>query len=90
MAHRYGIASQDEAVAYMKHPGLGPRLRECTALVNRIGGRLIEEIFDNPDDLKFHSCMTLFASTIDDNAVFLEALEKYFNDRLARLPDGTL
>jgi uncharacterized protein (DUF1810 family) len=78
MAHRYGIASQAEAEAYMRHPVLGPRLRECTALVNQIEGRAIDEIFGYPDNLKFRSSMTLFASATPGNSVFLQALAKYF------------
>lgn len=80
MAHRYGIASQAEAEAYMRHPVLGPRLRECTALVNRIESRSIDEIFGYPDNMKFHSSMTLFASATPDNAVFLQALGRYFRE----------
>jgi uncharacterized protein (DUF1810 family) len=78
MAHRYGMVSQPEAEAYMRHPVLGPRLRECTALVNHIEGRSIDEIFGYPDNLKFRSSMTLFASATPDNSVFLQALAKYF------------
>jgi uncharacterized protein (DUF1810 family) len=76
MANKYGIASQAEAEAYLRHPVLGPRLRECTELVNLIPGRSIEQIFGYPDNLKFRSCMTLFASATADNAVFSQALEK--------------
>jgi len=78
MAQRFAIASRAEAEAYLQHPVLGPRLRECTALVNGIAGRGIEEIFGYPDHLKFHSCMTLFAHATGDNRVFIEALDKYF------------
>jgi uncharacterized protein (DUF1810 family) len=78
MASRYAIASRAEAEAYLKHPVLGPRLRECTRLVNETEGRAIEEIFGYPDDLKFRSSMTLFAHATADNKVFIEALEKYF------------
>ena len=46
------------------HPLLGPRLRECTALVNAVEGKPIEKIFAHPDDLKFRSSMTLFARAI--------------------------
>lgn len=74
MAWKYGIASQAEAEAYLRHPILGPRLRECTELVNQIEGRPIDEIFGYPDNLKFRSCMTLFARAAADNAVFTQAL----------------
>lgn len=79
MAQRYAIASRAEAMAYLAHPLLGPRLRECTALVLAVQDRSARQILGTPDDLKFHSCMTLFAQVqADDNAVFLEALAKYF------------
>jgi uncharacterized protein (DUF1810 family) len=80
MAQKFGIASQAGAEAYLRHPVLGPRLRECTQLVNEIEGRSIDEIFGYPDTLKFRSCMTLFASATDDNAVFLKALRRYFGN----------
>src|SRR5262245_61956201 len=44
MAQRYAIQSQEEAEAYLQHPVLGPRLRECTELVNRVAGAPIEQI----------------------------------------------
>ena len=76
MAHTYGIASQTEAEAYLQHPIPGPRLRECTDLVNRTEDRSIDEIFGYPDNLKFRSSMTLFASATPDNAAFLLAAGK--------------
>ena len=57
----YGIGSLAEAAAYAHHPLLGPRLVECTQLVNSVEGRTIREILGSPDDLKFRSSMTLFA-----------------------------
>jgi uncharacterized protein (DUF1810 family) len=84
MAERYGIASCDEAEAYLQHPILGSRLIECSELVNQVEGRSIHEIFGSPDDLKFHSCMTLFASVPDTSPVFQAALVKYFNGTLDR------
>ena len=81
----YSISSLDEAGAYLAHPVLGPRLRECTRLVNEINGRSVEEIFGYPDDLKFHSSMTLFARAAPDEAVFSEALKKYFRGELDQL-----
>jgi uncharacterized protein (DUF1810 family) len=83
MATTYGISSRQEAVAYLDHPVLGPRLRQCTHLVNLIEGRAIGQIFGYPDDLKFRSSMTLFASVASDEQVFRDALHKYF----AREPD---
>jgi uncharacterized protein (DUF1810 family) len=75
----YGIASLAEAEAYLRHPLLGPRLAECTAAVNRIAGRSIDEIFGFPDNLKFLSSMTLFARAAEDNRIFQTALDRYFN-----------
>lgn len=77
MAQRYAIASRDEAIAYLKHDILGPRLLECTALVNAVEGRTIREILGSPDDLKFHSSMTLFAAVSSDPA-FPAAIAKYY------------
>ncbi|MGB6691768.1 MAG: DUF1810 domain-containing protein [Terracidiphilus sp.] len=77
-AEFYGIGSIDEARAYLRHPVLGRRLEECTALVNEIEGRTIDEIFGFPDNLKFRSSMTLFADATEDNRIFLDALKKYF------------
>ena len=79
MAKRYALSSLAEAKAYLAHPVLGPRLRECTALVNGVDGRSINDIFGYPDDLKFHSSMTLFARAAGDDHVFADALEKYFD-----------
>jgi uncharacterized protein (DUF1810 family) len=78
MATAFGIASRDEAEAYLNHPVLGTRLRECTQLVNLLEGRSIGQILGYPDDLKFRSSMTLFARVAADTEVFKQALEKYF------------
>lgn len=78
MSQEYGIASLEEARAYVTHPTLGPRLREITSIVNAIEGRTIHEIFGYPDDMKFRSSMTLFARATQENAEFVQALQKYF------------
>ena len=85
LASTYAIASREEAAAYLGHPVLGPRLRECTRLVNLIAGRSIEDFLGYPDDRKFRSSMTLFAHASNDNQVFLDALEKYFDGDSDRL-----
>ena len=79
MAQQFAITSLDEANAYLQHPVLGPRLRECTQLVLDVEGRSAEEIFDYPDNLKFRSCMTLFMAATTDNTIFKNALLKYFD-----------
>lgn len=81
MAARYGIASLEEARAYLEHDVLGPRLRECARLVSQVQGRSISEILGSPDDLKLASSMTLFAHATDDPAVeddFRAVLKKYY------------
>jgi uncharacterized protein (DUF1810 family) len=79
MAQRYAIASIDEARAYLRHPMLGSRLRDCTAMVNAVQDRSIGDIIGYPDDLKFHSSVTLFAQASDSPGhVFADALAKYF------------
>jgi len=78
MARKFAISSLAEAAAYLEHPVLGPRLTECTRLVNLVEGRSIEQIFGRPDDLKFRSSMTLFARASLDNQVFVDALQRHF------------
>jgi uncharacterized protein (DUF1810 family) len=85
MATLFGVASRQEAEAYLEHPVLGPRLRECTQLVNLVEGRAIDQIFGYPDNLKFKSSMTLFASVALDQQVFKDALQKYFAGQPDRL-----
>lgn len=77
-AQHFAIASRAEAEAYLRHPVLGPRLRQCTQLVNAVCRRSIEAIFGYPDNLKFRSSMTLFANVTADNQVFVDALSRYF------------
>lgn len=85
MSQQFAIGSRAEALAYLQHPLLGARLLECTQLVNAVDHAIdhaidnkIEHIFGYPDDLKFHSCMTLFAQLTTPPSVFNTALEKYF------------
>lgn len=86
----FAVSSLAEAAAYLAHPTLGQRLRECAALVASIERRSIEEIFGHPDDLKFHSSMTLFARAAPGEPIFAACLQKYFGGQpdprtLARL-----
>jgi uncharacterized protein (DUF1810 family) len=81
MAQRYAIRDCREAEAYIAHPLLGPRLRECTALVNAVEGKSAHEIFGSPDDMKFRSSMTLFRHCSDEPLLFEEALQKLFNGK---------
>jgi uncharacterized protein (DUF1810 family) len=78
MARQYAISSLAEARAYLAHPLLGARLRECSGLVLAVQGATVHGIFGSPDNLKFHSSMTLFAQAAPDAAVFRDCLDKYF------------
>jgi uncharacterized protein (DUF1810 family) len=77
-SRKYGISGLDEARAYLAHPVLGPRLRECTELMLGIEGRSVDDVLGYPDNLKFRSSMTLFAKAADDATLFDGALAKYF------------
>jgi len=80
MAWHFGIASRDEAAAYLAHPVLGPRLRECVELVLAVRGRTAHEIFGSPDDLKLLSCLTLFAEVEQarGQGVFDRAIRQFY------------
>ncbi|HWA89718.1 MAG TPA: DUF1810 domain-containing protein [Rhizomicrobium sp.] len=80
-AARFGLVSLDEAKAYLAHPVLGARLVHCTALVNAVPRKSAHDIFGTPDDLKFRSCMTLFARADPDAPAFRAALERFFGGR---------
>jgi uncharacterized protein (DUF1810 family) len=81
MAQKYAIASLDEARAYLAHPVLGARLRECSGLVLAVEGRTVHDIFGSPDDMKFRSCMTLFQRADPAEPVFGQCLRQYFAGR---------
>lgn len=78
MATRFGIASLDEARAYLAHPMLGARLRECCALMLQVPGRSAHDILGSPDDLKFRSCLTLFALAAPGETLFPGGLERFY------------
>ena len=78
MAQRFAITSREQVKAYWQHPVLGSRLRECIELMLAIKGKNAFQILDTPDDLKFRSCLTLFAAVLPDEPVFSLALKRYF------------
>jgi uncharacterized protein (DUF1810 family) len=78
IAMKYAISSLAEAQAYLEHPILGPRLRECTELILQVNDRTMRQILGAPDDLKFRSSMTLFAKATIENTSFKAALSKYY------------
>ena len=81
MAQHYGLASVGEARAYLAHPVLGPRLEECTALVDAVRGRTAEEILGAVDALKFRSCLTLFAAAREGDSIFSRTLDHYYGGK---------
>ena len=78
MAQHYGIASLAEARAYLAHPVLGPRLRECCALMLGVPERSAHEVLGPTDDLKFRSCLTLFSLAAPQEGVFRQALQRFY------------
>jgi uncharacterized protein (DUF1810 family) len=79
MAQRFAIGSRDEAVAYLEHHLLGPRLVECTRLVMAASEKPITDILGSPDDMKFRSCMTLF-DAVSKQEIFAEAIAAFYPD----------
>lgn len=77
-SRKFAISSLEEAVAYLEHPILGSRLRQCTELLNSTSGRTIKRILGLTDSLKFQSCMTLFAKATNDSKIFEDALQKFY------------
>jgi uncharacterized protein (DUF1810 family) len=77
MNRRYAIGSLEEAVAYLEHSVLGPRLRNCVDTVNALEGRSARQVF-GPDDVKFRSSLTLFHRAAPEEHRFSDALATYF------------
>ncbi|HEY8003111.1 MAG TPA: DUF1810 domain-containing protein [Phenylobacterium sp.] len=78
----YGIGSIAEARAYLAHPVLGPRLERCTRAVVDAQASSLHAIFGSPDDLKFGSSMTLFATAAGgDGGVYRAALDRWCGGR---------
>jgi uncharacterized protein (DUF1810 family) len=78
ISREYAISSLAEAQAYLRHPVLGPRLKESARIVACTEGRSAAQVFGDVDALKLRSSMTLFAAAAPDEPVFAEVLEKYF------------
>jgi uncharacterized protein (DUF1810 family) len=81
-AEHFGIASLAEAQAYLAHPVLGPRLRECAALLRDYPGlRPIALILGATDALKLRSSMTLFlqAGAEADRQLFQAVLDRFYD-----------
>jgi uncharacterized protein (DUF1810 family) len=78
MSRKFGMASIAEARSYLKHPVLGPRLRECTDRMLALPTQNIRSVLGDPDDLKFRSSMTLFSVAAPEEEIFTKAIEKFF------------
>ena len=81
MSSRYGIASLDEAKAYLAHPVLGPRLCECVEAVCTHKGMSAGQILGSLDAMKFRSCLTLFAEVDGPDSAFARALAQFFDNQ---------
>jgi uncharacterized protein (DUF1810 family) len=74
----YAITSMGEARAYLAHPVLGPRLRECARVVASTEGRTAEQMFGPVDAMKVRSCMTLFLHAAPEEGAFRRVLDRFF------------
>lgn len=81
MSARYAIGSLDEARAYLAHPVLGPRLRECVSTICAHAGRSADAMLGDIDAMKFRSSLTLFAAASDQDPLFTGALARFFDGR---------
>ena len=81
LSRTYAISSLEEAKAYLRHPVLGPRLRECAAIVANSAARTATEIFGGIDTQKLRSSMTLFLRAEPAEPVFQRVLDRYFDGR---------
>jgi uncharacterized protein (DUF1810 family) len=93
-ARHFGIASRDEALAYWRHPVLGPRLKHCTELMLGVRGKTALQVLGSPDDMKFRSSMTLFEQVAPEEPAFSRAIDRYCGGErddatLALLAPGT-
>jgi uncharacterized protein (DUF1810 family) len=79
MSRRYGLESVGEARAYLEHPVLGPRLRECVSTVLATSASTAEEIVGSLDAVKVRSSMTLFHRAAPDEPLFTEMLEQFYS-----------
>ena len=77
-AQHYAISGLAEARAYLAHPVLGPRLRECAAALAELDTADPVAVLGGVDAQKLRSSMTLFAAAAPDEPVFTRVLDHYF------------
>ena len=90
MSRSYGIESLNEARAYLEHPVLGPRLRECVRAVLATSGLTAAQIFGSLDAMKVRSSMTLFHRAAPDEPRFVEMLQRYYRGVADQATDALL
>ncbi len=90
LSQRYAISGEMEARAYLAHPVLGARLRECCEVLLGLEGRSAREIFGPTDELKMRSCATLFASVSPAGSIFHGLLQEFFDGEIDRQTVGKL
>jgi uncharacterized protein (DUF1810 family) len=78
MSIRFAVASLDEVEAYLAHPVLGARLRECAQFTLEVEGKTARDIFGGIDEMKFRSSMTLFTRAASDEDLFQRCIDRYF------------
>ena len=84
-AQYYGIRDLEQAMDYMAHPVLGPRLVEISTALLGLESSNPSAVMGYPDDLKLCSCMTLFELAAPEEPVFGRVLEKYYGGRRDRM-----
>jgi uncharacterized protein (DUF1810 family) len=90
MSRSYGIASLDEARAFLAHPVLGSRLRECARALLATTGRTAPEILGPMDAVKLRSSMTLFHRAAPDDPVFGAVLDRFYGGLADDVTDALL
>lgn len=90
MSQHYAIGSLDEARAYLAHPVLGARLRECAGIVLGTKGRTASELFGSLDAMKVRSCMTLFQRAAPDEPVFGQVIDRFYGGIADQATDARL
>ncbi|MGH9008024.1 MAG: DUF1810 domain-containing protein [Acidimicrobiales bacterium] len=78
MARRFAISGLAEARAYLAHPVLGPRLRECVSVVAQLGVDDPVAVLGPVDALKLRSSMTLFQAAAPEEPVFASVLDRLY------------
>jgi uncharacterized protein (DUF1810 family) len=90
MSQRFAITGLDEARAFLGHPVLGARLRECAGLVLATTGRTAEQIFGSLDAMKVRSSMTLFHRAAPDEPLVAHVLDRYYDGVADEATDARL